>query len=293
VRRSKQRLKEPFGKAGLTVAIFALILGMVGGAYAATKLNGTQKKEVEKIAKKFAGKPGANGANGTNGSNGTAGTNGKDGANGTSATTASFTGNEHGCGEGGVIVKSASPEAVVCNGEKGTAGTTGFTETLPQGKTEKGTWALRTDGETAGLASISFSIPLAAGLDSEHVFYLYPPGQHTLICEALTGAEQVECEETVEFEEEVEEHDCTGSAISPAAKPGDLCVYAARTNEGALTPASSANGAGRGLPIQAPVNEEPLANPGTGTSGAVLLLGPPSGETGTVLGWGSWAVTAP
>jgi hypothetical protein len=82
----RRRLKEPFGKAGLTVAMLALVVAMAGGAYAATGggngkaataskakskksknknsnagLSGKQKKEVKKIAKQevetFAGKP--------------------------------------------------------------------------------------------------------------------------------------------------------------------------------------------------------------------------------------------
>ncbi|MCW2987260.1 MAG: hypothetical protein JWM24_198, partial [Solirubrobacterales bacterium] len=53
----KRRLREPFGKAGLTVGVIALVMALVGGAYAAGALTGKQKKEVEKIAKKFAGKP--------------------------------------------------------------------------------------------------------------------------------------------------------------------------------------------------------------------------------------------
>src|SRR3977135_3938804 len=81
-KRFSHRLKEPFGKAGLTVAICALVLAMVGGAYAAGALSGKQKKEVEKIAKKFAGKPGAAGLAGPVGANGTNGTAGKEGAPG-------------------------------------------------------------------------------------------------------------------------------------------------------------------------------------------------------------------
>src|SRR3954453_22689625 len=59
-----RHFKEPFGKAGLTVAILALVLAMVGGAWAAVGLNGKQKKEVRKIAKTFAGKPGVAGQQG-------------------------------------------------------------------------------------------------------------------------------------------------------------------------------------------------------------------------------------
>ncbi len=72
-------IREPFGTAGLIIACVALVAALGGTAFAAAKLNSTQKKEVEKIAKKYAGKPGAPGAAGTAGTNGT---NGKDGAPG-------------------------------------------------------------------------------------------------------------------------------------------------------------------------------------------------------------------
>lgn len=199
----KHRLKEPFGKAGLTVAILALVLAMVGGAYAASKLTKPQVKEVEKIAKKFAGKPGANGTNGANGAAGKDGAAGTAGANGTSATTASFNGTKGACHEGGVEVKSASPTVNVCNGKEGSPWTAGGT--LPSGKTEEGSWVLTVPVEEPTLkinlarTAISFGIPLAAA--PEHVVYL-----------------KVGEGETAE---------CPGTAANPEAAPGSLCVYAA------------------------------------------------------------------
>jgi hypothetical protein len=121
-----RRIHDRLGTAGVVIAVIALIAALSGTAFAAKgALTGKQKKEVEKIAKKYAGKPGAPGApgaNGTNGKDGANGTNGKDGTDGTSATTTSFTGNGHGCTEGGIVVNSASPETAICNGKKGTAG---------------------------------------------------------------------------------------------------------------------------------------------------------------------------
>ena len=78
--------REPFGKAGLTVAILALVMAFVGGAYAAGGLTKSQEKQVTKIAKKYAGKPGAPGTNGTNGSPGAKGDTGAAGAAGTNGT---------------------------------------------------------------------------------------------------------------------------------------------------------------------------------------------------------------
>jgi hypothetical protein len=133
----KHRLKEPFGKAGLTVAICALVLALVGGAYAAGGLTKSQEKQVTKIAKKYAGKPGPAGPAGAAGTAGTNGTNGAAGKNGTNGT----------------------------NGKEGSPWTAGGT--LPSGSTEAGTWAAQpevvpgTGGISFGNAPISFTIPLA------------------------------------------------------------------------------------------------------------------------------------
>jgi hypothetical protein len=133
----KRRLTEPFGKAGLTVAICALVLAMVGGAYAAGALSGKQKKEVEKIAKKFAGKPGATGPAGAAGTNGTNGTPGAAGKNGTPG--------------------KEGPE-----GPEGSPWTAGGT--LPSGQTETGVWSVRATDNAFNepvATAISFNIPLA------------------------------------------------------------------------------------------------------------------------------------
>jgi hypothetical protein len=138
LRHPIRQLKEPFGKAGLTVAILALVLALVGGAYAAGGLTKSQEKQVTKIAKKYAGKPGAAGPAGPQGPAGAAGANGKDGAagaagkdgtngqpgtNGKSVTVAAATGIH--CPEvGGVIVEVAGSNDPkdVCNGVDGPNG---------------------------------------------------------------------------------------------------------------------------------------------------------------------------
>jgi hypothetical protein len=132
------RKPEPFGKAGLIVAIFALVLAMVGGAYAAGGLTKSQEKQVTKIAKKYAGKPGATGpagAVGTNGAPGKEGPQGKQGIQG-------------------------EPGAPGAKGEEGSPWTLGGT--VPAGKTLKGGWTLAGQG-VAGqplLNAVSFVIPL-------------------------------------------------------------------------------------------------------------------------------------
>jgi len=158
------KLREPFGKAGLTVAIFALVLAMVGGAYAAGALSGKQKKEVEKIAKKFAGKPGANGTNGA------AGAKGDPGAAGAK-------------GDLGAKGETGAP------GAPGKNGTTGFTETLPPNKTETGTWGAGAELTGSVFVPISFPIPLAAGLEEEDVHFVREAETPPEGCEGGTAAE--------------------------------------------------------------------------------------------------------
>jgi hypothetical protein len=242
LRHPIRSITEPFGTAGLIIAILALVLATTGAAFAAVGLNSKQKKEVTKIAKKYAGKPGATGPAGTAGTNGT---NGKDGANGApgspgapgangntvlhgteappantvgangdfylnTATSKLFGPKEAGAWPAsGTSLKGAagspgSPGAdgkTVLNGTadpttqgtegdfyinttsdkifgpktgagwgtgtsligaQGVPGETGFTSTLPSGKTETGTWAIlasyTTNVATGADASISFPI---------------------------------------------------------------------------------------------------------------------------------------
>lgn len=259
----KRRLREPFGKAGLTVAIVALVFAMVGGAFAAGALTGKQKKEVAKIAtkeaKKFAnsnpGAPGANGTNGTpgaKGDTGSAGTNGTNGAPGTSVTNTSLAKGSVPCPEGGAEFKVGAGAATkACNG------TTGFTDTLPSGKTETGAVALYDSkpGFEQAIA-ISFSIPLAAPAGGEKAFVL--------------TAKEIEEEEGPGIEA-----GCTGTAKSPTAPPGILCVYISREeNVFGFTTVIFAEEAGYQRP------------------GTVIHLNSES-ETATLIVEGSWAVTAP
>jgi len=216
-KRAGRRLREPFGKAGLTVAVLALVFAMIGGAWAAAGLNGKQKKEVKAIAKSFqgtgpagaAGAPGAKGDTGAPGANGANGTSGTDGA---SATTASFSGALHGCTEGGVEVKSASAPVYVCNGKNGTNGTTGFTEALPSGKSLYGTWGIGgTSAHGAIGGSISFGIPLAS----------------------------VPAAVFVPFGEDKSAEGCPGTFAAPTAGNGTLCIYGSSEMYGAFSVAEA------------------------------------------------------
>jgi hypothetical protein len=264
-------IREPFGLAGVIVACVALVAALGGGAYAASGgLSGKQKKEVEKIAKKYAGKPGANGTNGApgtkgdigaKGDTGAAGTSGTNGTNGTNVTTSAAS--EAECGKaGGVKITSASPATKVCNG------TTGFTKTLPKGETETGTWAASstsTTGFSAGdfvSVPISFPIPLAAEGATQSAF---------VFNKADTAASQFGAS------------GCAGTVATPTAPPGKLCVY---TFDEELVEAT---------PLEGLKNAEGQIQK-YGQSGAILevaLLNGSAASPAGVLAWGSWAVTAP
>jgi hypothetical protein len=114
-RRAGKRLREPFGKAGLTVAVIALVFAMLGGAYAAGGLTSKQKKEVKAIAKGLqgtgpAGPQGAAGANGKDGANGSNGTNGSNGADGKTILSGAATPTSEGVNGDFYVKTGSSPE---------------------------------------------------------------------------------------------------------------------------------------------------------------------------------------
>jgi len=231
------------------VAVMALVFAMIGGAYAASGgLTGKQKKEVKAIAKSFqgtgpAGAPGAKGDTGAKGdkgdtgAKGDTGTTGPPGINGKNAEAIPFSGSKTigsvTCTEGGLEVKSASATTLVCNGVKGQ---TGFTETLPPGKTETGTWSVSVPASGHETANISFNIPLAAapavlvigeaeGQKLTEEEWHAGPGE---LCEGKSGTELTECEEKFEHIHAA----CPGSTSAPSAAEGDACFYTFFGNAG-------------------------------------------------------------
>jgi Collagen triple helix repeat (20 copies) len=94
LRRPNRGRREPFGKAGLIVALCAIVLATTGAAFAAGRLTGPEKAEVGKIAtktaKKFAGKTGPAGKQGPAGKPGPAGPAGATGAAGPAGTAAAY-----------------------------------------------------------------------------------------------------------------------------------------------------------------------------------------------------------
>jgi hypothetical protein len=253
--------RKRFGAPGM-IAVIALVFAMAGGAWAAKggviiKKLSQISPSVQKQLKGNTGAPGPAGANGKDGTNGTNGTNGKDG---TSVTTSAASGAE--CQSGGIKVLSASPPAKVCNGQ------TGFTETLPAGKTETGTWVVPTDigagfptmPEGNAFVPISFPIPLT----SAPAFVAVESGED----KSAEG-----CSGTVNGEG-------TLSGGEPVAASGKLCVYLS---------AGSTFAASITLGTISPIDGN-LPAAGTSTSGTILKVSC-ANPAGCVSTKGTWAVT--
>jgi hypothetical protein len=253
LRHPIRAIREPFGTAGLIVACVALVAALGGTAFAAAKLNSTQKKEVEKIAKKFAGKPGAPGANGTNGASGKDGTKGEPGVPGSpgasgksvvlgTATTGECPGSNPSGGTTVEIEGNAASKKKICNGKEGSPWTAGGV--LPSGKTETGEWVTPSQALTGTkTTAISFPIPLSEPLEGADVHIIPSSGTSTT--------------------------ECPGSVAEPKALSGNLCVY---TTQGVVAPEVIAQAA--------------TLNEGADRSGALLVLGSANEPQ-----FGTWAVT--
>lgn len=188
-----QGLRErSLGRGALIVAVLALVLAVVGGAWAASGgLSAQQKKEVKKIAQKFAGKPGAPGSIGPQGPKGDPGSPGEKGEKG----------------------EQGDP------GEDGTFST----EPLPENQTLTGTWSVSgRNGEH--LATISF--PIAVSPAPTTLIQL-----GTFGVKAKAGSIELfpSNSATEEEREEAWEEACPGSAAAPAAASGFLCIYTGET----------------------------------------------------------------
>lgn len=211
--------------AATVIATFAFFLALSGGAMAASHYLITSTRQLSpKVIKALrgqSGKTGERGATGpqgpvgptgpqgsvgtagTNGTNGTNGTPGAPGAPGESPTVKSVPKENANCPEGGTEVKEGSHSAAfACNGSVAPA-------TLPEGRSESGAWSADfapSTGEEHGEAAISFTIPLAAAL---------PGGQIHV----------------VSVEEQLSQHgkkapaSCAGTAATPTAEAGWLCIY--------------------------------------------------------------------
>lgn len=261
IKHPVRAIREPFGTAGLVIACIALVLALTGAAFAAGSLTSKQKKEVEKIAKKFAGKPGANGTPGQPGQEGKAGANGTNGKNGKSVAASSFPGGSEPpgkpCQENGgnsFEVEGSGTQQYACNGKEGSPWTAGGT--LPKGKSEKGAFSgslVETPAAGPGVAlataSVSFPIPLSS---KPTVVYLNESHE-----EGFFEAGELKFRSPV---------NCLGTLEEPKANQGFLCLYLE---------------VGPGTPLE----------PTGFKSGAVLPFSGSSGAAGFPAA-GTWAVTA-
>jgi hypothetical protein len=280
------RRRLTFANVALTVA---LVFAMSGGAFAASKFLITSTKQIKpSVLASLKGKAGPAGANGVNGAAGSAGPQGpagpagagspgpegKAGAAGESVTlgTAKVGKKAGECEVGGTTVSVGGKANAVCNGKNGT---TGFTETLPEGKTEKGTWAasgmpyngIYTQPFPGLLAPISFVIPLA-GAPEPHII----------------GIEEGEGEA---HQSSVIPSKCTGTATSPGAQGGQLCVFMNREFTSNLKTAKDTELPIPGLIYDPGSAEGEAANP----AGAVVLVFAEDGSKPLTTA-GTWAVTA-
>ncbi len=207
LRHPIRAIREPFGTAGLIVAVVALIAALGGSAIAAGALSGPEKKEIKKYAKKYAqqfavqgpagpaGSKGDTGAKGDPGAPGSKGDPGEKGTNGTNGTN----GTDGVDGEDGMC-SSTNPECV-----------------LPSGATMTGIWSF--DAPTGGeelWSTISF--PLQAvpapiyGLGT--VVYIGTESDQERVDHGAPPYDRVHC---------------PGSAEDPQALPGYLCIYESYT----------------------------------------------------------------
>ncbi len=281
------RLREPFGKAGLIVAVVALVAALTGGAIAANGGSGDGGASASASQK---GKKGPRGPRGPQGPQGPAGANGLDGAQGpkgdtgakgdtggTGATGATgksvqVLGSAPGCANGGASVQvegTPASKQEICDGEKGDEGEPWTPDNvLPPNATETGAFSAAHTRELDFFnTAIEFSIPLEAPLGPLDVGVVnsageeYDPGSETFGQPA----------------------NCLGSVSAPTAPADFLCVYM---------------GAAQNLFAPVPFVQKPetLSAPtevGTGTSGALLWFVGSSGVTTTnpARAVGTYAVT--
>jgi hypothetical protein len=278
------------------------------GAPGANGANGAQGPQ---------GPAGPAGANGT----GTPGAEGKPGAPGESVTNKAVKKGETACAkEGGAEFKvGAGAATTACNGSPWTAG-----GTLPSNKTETGSWGVSVPQVFRCVAAAEVEVEKKGKKEKVHSghwkdsscaeaeventethvfeggFEHEAPSVHessqpivTAISFAIPLAEAAGKEPGYVLGE-TEVHyvpvggsspECPGSVGSPAAKAGNLCVYAGESIDvekaSIIPPGISSFG---GFPE--------VSKDGAGVSGAELFLQPENGSNPSHV-YGSWAVTAP
>jgi len=199
------RIHNKLGTAGLIVAVIALVAALAGTAFAAAGLNSKQKKEVKKIAKEFAGKQGPAGPQGPAGAKGDKGDTGPAGSAGPAGATGP-------AGPTGAKGANGAPGPTGEAGPTGPTGETGFTEHLPSGKTETGSWAFNPIGGHAYI--LNPEEPEKASYTEEEIVMVALPLNIPLAA----------APEAIVYNEP-ESENCPGTITEPKAKAGKFCVY--------------------------------------------------------------------
>jgi hypothetical protein len=245
------KIRSRIGYTNLALTL-ALVFAMSGGALAASKYLITSTKQISpKVLKALKGKTGSAGAKGETGPAGKDGATGKEGPAGKEGTA----------GKDGLAGKDGKDGK---EGKEGSPWTVGGV--LPEGRSEKGVWAVAgtaSEAQETSAAPISFTIPLATA-----------PTPHFIGEEEGEG----ESKELKPFP-----GGCKGTAESPAnvtnpvAQPGNLCVYAHQVFNAKLY-------LGVGF-----LNVE-VGGPGAGKTGTGLFF--EAEAQGKIAANGVWAVTA-
>ena len=220
-------LRTRFGIPGV-ISVIALVFAMFGGAYAASNSSGGGKATASAKAKKGprgpkgpkgdTGPAGPQGPAGAKGDTGAPGANGKDGTNGTNGTNGTD-------GEAGMC-SEANPEC-----------------TLASWGMLTGVWSASPGVGETDRADISFPVRVSAApialLQQEELGFTYGvelrnPGEGTggfptssVAIYGLPGP--ITSFEAAEEAEEAWEDACPGSAETPEATSGVLCIYVKST----------------------------------------------------------------
>jgi len=197
-------LRNRFGIPGV-ISVIALVFAMIGGAYAANHKGGASASAK---AKTKVGPRGPRGKPGPAGPQGQPGPKGETGATG--------------------------PEGKA--GPPGKDGATGFAQVLPSGETLTGVWGT-SGGPNTGegdVSMVSISFPFLVGA-SPTVYQVWESG--TIGVKIPPSGTPAPAEET-----EIGEN-CPGSAATPEAEPGILCVYTTTETGASINLSGSFEGA--------------------------------------------------
>jgi hypothetical protein len=223
MRHPVRAIREPFGTAGLIIACLALVAALGGTAIAAKgALSGKQRKQVEKIAKKFAGKTGAPGAPGAPGAVGPQGPKGDKGEQGPKGDQG-IQGPIGETGEAGMCSEE-EPTCSLASGATlaGVWGTSGGTEIkLPGGG--------QTTGAAYSMVPISYPVRVTPSptvittreIAGFTVGLISEDGKSSFFGPADPPASFEDLEADAAAYKEV----CPGNASEPEAAAGFLCVY--------------------------------------------------------------------